>query len=124
MTLLRENNLIGRNCTGFRVQGGGCQCLLPGIRTVVMNQRYWPPDWRCDGIYYAKIAKWPYSCRAEAALRLGAGCLFLLLAGLVLRHYQRRHYSDPLGTLVGSINSFSEDPRVTAPVADMVARSP
>lgn len=57
-------------------------------------------------------------------VRLGAGCLFLLLAGLVLRHYQRRHYSDPLGTLVGSINSFSEDPRVTAPVADMVARSP
>ena len=57
-------------------------------------------------------------------VRLGAGCVFLLLAGFVLRHYQRRHYSDPLGTLVGSINSFSDDPRVTAPVADMAARSP
>ena len=57
-------------------------------------------------------------------VRLGAGCVFLLLAGFVLRHYQRRHYSDPLGTLVGSINSFSNDPRVTAPVADMAARSP
>ena len=42
MTLLRKNNLIGRNCTGFRVQGGGCQCLLPGISPVVMNQRYCP----------------------------------------------------------------------------------
>ena len=54
---------------------------------------------------------------------MGAGCGFLLLVGLASRHYQRRHYSDPLGTLVGSINSLSEDPRVTAPVLDMVARS-
>lgn len=87
MTLLHKNNLIGRNCTGFRVQGSGCQCLLPGISPIVRNQRYWPPNWRCDGIYFAKIAKWPYSYRAEAALfpsNSGHGCFtrfYCLIAG-------------------------------------------
>ena len=55
---------------------------------------------------------------------MGAGCGFLLAVGLASRQYQRRHFSDPLGTFVGSINSLIEDPRVTAPVMDMVARSP
>ena len=56
--------------------------------------------------------------------RLAIGGMMLILVGLLIRRYQRRYFSDPLSALVGSINSFSDDPRVTAPVPDMVARSP
>ena len=56
--------------------------------------------------------------------RLAIGGMMLILAGLLIRRYQRRYFSDPLSALVGSINNFSDDPRVTAPVPDMVARSP
>ena len=56
--------------------------------------------------------------------RLATGGAMLILAGLMIRRYQRRYFSDPLSALVGSINSFSDDPRVTTPVPDMVAQSP
>lgn len=62
--------------------------------------------------------------RAGLMARLATGGAMLILAGLMIRRYQRRYFSDPLSALVGSINSFSDDPRVTTPVPDIVAQSP
>ena len=51
-----KKNLIGRNCTGFRVRGGGCQCLLPGISPVAFK---WGHD--CVTRFYCLIAGGVYA---------------------------------------------------------------
>jgi signal transduction histidine kinase len=57
-------------------------------------------------------------------VRLGGGVGVFGLLALLFRRYQIRRVSAPLGALVDSLNSFSDDPSVATPIPAMVSRAP
>ena len=62
--------------------------------------------------------------RAAFLVRLGGGVGVFGLLALLFRRYQIRRVSAPLGALVDSLNSFSDDPSVATPIPAMVSRAP